>query len=204
MGITNTEVLDYLRSLGACKDAVKWVETHGGTADELWRDCPRGDWMMWVLGHAGLLGSPQHLAACLSDILGLAAGALQQSDAVRDTLRGYADGVVTIDDVVAAGQTAKIAGLEIYWEAGQAAGTGRINDDKQAAGAAGAAGVAAGMAADAVDAIYRLTSRVSSTIDPDVASRAVHWVSRATPSGASNRVDFLRRAAVIIREHYQV
>lgn len=39
-----------LKELGACQEAIDWVKEHGGTAQECWRDCQRGDWMAWLAG----------------------------------------------------------------------------------------------------------------------------------------------------------
>jgi hypothetical protein len=44
-----------LALLGACHDALAWIETACAAGDEatresLWRNCHRGDWMLWFLG----------------------------------------------------------------------------------------------------------------------------------------------------------
>ena len=43
-----TPTLDYLRALNACGPAVAWI----GDRDlaTAWRECPRGDWMLWLVG----------------------------------------------------------------------------------------------------------------------------------------------------------
>ena len=38
---------DVLQKLGACEDAIEWVGDR--TPTQTWRDCKRGDWMMWIL-----------------------------------------------------------------------------------------------------------------------------------------------------------
>jgi hypothetical protein len=43
-----------LRNLGACAGAVAWLAEQPD-ADTAWSTCPRGDWMLWLLGRlAGL------------------------------------------------------------------------------------------------------------------------------------------------------
>ncbi len=43
--------LDILRALGACDDALEWVEAQPDQSREaLWRECQRADWMLWYLG----------------------------------------------------------------------------------------------------------------------------------------------------------
>jgi hypothetical protein len=37
-----------LEDLGACDEAVEWVGARD--AIEAWNDCPRGDWLLWILG----------------------------------------------------------------------------------------------------------------------------------------------------------
>ena len=64
----NEKVVEYVRSLGACGDAMEWLMAQKNLA-QAWRDCERGDWMLWVLGkQAGEPGCEKRerlvLAAC--------------------------------------------------------------------------------------------------------------------------------------------
>ena len=45
----NPKVIAWLKSLHACGEAVDWATEQQGTA-QAWRDCERGDWMLWLLG----------------------------------------------------------------------------------------------------------------------------------------------------------
>jgi hypothetical protein len=46
----------HLQALGACEDAMQWAK--GFTSfDDAWKACPRGDWMLWLLGK--LAGPPE-------------------------------------------------------------------------------------------------------------------------------------------------
>ena len=45
---TKRSFADYLGSIDACEEAIEWVgERNAATA---WRECPRADWLMWILG----------------------------------------------------------------------------------------------------------------------------------------------------------
>jgi len=60
--------ISVLQDMKACKDAIEWLTLQQSFV-QAWRDCQRGDWMLWLLGRCfGKLGSPKHrklvLAAC--------------------------------------------------------------------------------------------------------------------------------------------
>jgi len=115
--LSNAEILDYLRSHDACDDAVTWVEEHGGSADELWYDCPRGDWMMWALSVRGIAETPETMALCMADILEPAASVLDGTSAVQKVLRLYSRGETDARDVEAVCGMADAAGQAAKWAA---------------------------------------------------------------------------------------
>lgn len=41
--------IDQLKSVDACSDAIKWAQDHP-SARKAWNACPRGDWLLWILG----------------------------------------------------------------------------------------------------------------------------------------------------------
>jgi len=45
----NKEVLLALQHIDACEPAIDWVMAHGGSSEQLWKDCVRGDWMFWLI-----------------------------------------------------------------------------------------------------------------------------------------------------------
>ncbi len=48
---------EQLEKLDACKPAIYWVSQQDST-QQAWQDCPRGDWMLWLLGKlSGPVGS---------------------------------------------------------------------------------------------------------------------------------------------------
>jgi hypothetical protein len=61
-------VVNSLIKMGACKEAIEWLETQS-SIKQAWDTCERGDWMLWLLGKlSGEPGSekrkPLVLAAC--------------------------------------------------------------------------------------------------------------------------------------------
>ena len=44
----NQRVIDTLTAMNACRPAVEWAETQRNMR-QAWRDCERGDWMIWLL-----------------------------------------------------------------------------------------------------------------------------------------------------------
>ena len=57
--MTNPTFAEELESASpsACYEAREWVEEHPGlTENELWKICPRGDWLWWLLMDAFAIG----------------------------------------------------------------------------------------------------------------------------------------------------
>ncbi len=53
---------DQLQVMNACHEAVEWVGRRG--IKTAWRDCPRGDWMLWLAGQLDIDRKLLVLAAC--------------------------------------------------------------------------------------------------------------------------------------------
>jgi len=51
-----------LERLGACSDSLEWVAQQRN-ATQAWRDCERGDWMIWLIVRTAKPGSPRHRRA---------------------------------------------------------------------------------------------------------------------------------------------
>jgi hypothetical protein len=50
--------VEKLRRMGACSEACEWLAlVNGRTAARIWKECERGDWMLWLLGR---LAGPVH------------------------------------------------------------------------------------------------------------------------------------------------
>lgn len=51
--MTKTQLLDAMAKLGACNEAIAFVEkSKKRTAKAIWYDCERGDWMLWLASKA--------------------------------------------------------------------------------------------------------------------------------------------------------
>jgi len=48
----------------ACTPARDWVESAKGTPAQLWRRCPRGDWLLWLAAEVGVDRKLVVMAAC--------------------------------------------------------------------------------------------------------------------------------------------
>jgi len=131
----NTSTITKLRKLHACGEAVEWAETQPSFA-AAWRNCQRGNWMLWLLAHTGCKqGSPKHRKIVLS-----------ACDCARFGLDKVPDGE---DRPRIAIETAE------SWAQGNGATLDQVKSAAAAAaGAAGAAGAAAAAAADAAGAAY--------------------------------------------------
>ncbi len=51
-----------LNEMDACSEAVEWVGKRG--VKTAWRDCKRGDWMLWLAGRLDIDRNLLVLAAC--------------------------------------------------------------------------------------------------------------------------------------------
>ena len=52
--MTNAEVRRMLSRYRAYEELSEWAENHGGLLQDLWRDCERGDWLLWLAAEAGV------------------------------------------------------------------------------------------------------------------------------------------------------
>jgi hypothetical protein len=59
--MTTEELIDKLRSLNACKEAIEWAATEPD-AETAWTTCERGDWLFWLIAKmvVGPYGSESH------------------------------------------------------------------------------------------------------------------------------------------------
>ena len=45
---------EQLEMIGACEEAIEWVEENNYTLKEAWQKCERGDWMLWFAAKQGV------------------------------------------------------------------------------------------------------------------------------------------------------
>src|ERR1035437_102500 len=60
--MTNKILIKHLKRLNACNEALKWLGDRDLTA--CWKECPRGDWMLWLAGRANVDRKLLVTAAC--------------------------------------------------------------------------------------------------------------------------------------------
>ena len=59
--MTASEMSKLLVRLGACSEARAWAK--GKTLPEVWEQCDRADWLLWLIGRmVGEVGWPDHKA----------------------------------------------------------------------------------------------------------------------------------------------
>jgi hypothetical protein len=57
-------VAELVGSLGACPEAVEWVTPYGKDARKAWRECHRGDWLLWFAARINVHRPLVVIAAC--------------------------------------------------------------------------------------------------------------------------------------------
>ncbi len=149
-----TDLTDRLDRLGVCREGVEWAR--GRTPADAWRDCPRGDWLMWL---AGRLSGPPESASSRRVVRAAVACARLSLPYVREKDLLAVLLALHLADEYAAGredwETACVAGDAAGAAAGDAARAARVAGDAgDAAWAAWAAGAAARAAGDAWDVAW--------------------------------------------------
>ena len=111
-----TEYREHLISLGACPEALAWSD--GMTAEEAWRKCERGDWMIWyavmLSGKAGSDGRRKPVR-CACECARLSLPHVREGeDLPREAIElaerwAEGDGGVSINDLCDAAEAANAA-----------------------------------------------------------------------------------------------
>jgi hypothetical protein len=182
-----THWTDALVKLKACHDAVEWASTQPDLATA-WRECKRGDWMLW------LLGKLEH-----SD---------PWSEGRKRFVRCAVECAAEAEPYEGSGATGRMAArcrrAVLAWTRGEATSEDVINAQDAAWAAANAASYAAADAAcvyavDAADA--------AATAAADAAYDAAYAASDAAYAADEKhdvdvRYRILARCADIVRSHY--
>lgn len=131
-----------IRALGACSEALDWLEAHDGSLYDAWRRCDRGDWLLWLAARVGIDRRLVVLAACdcAEPALVYVPEGEERPRVAIETARRWAAGEATIADVNAAYGAAAVA-KAAYCAAAAAAVVAAYADAN-----------AANIAADAADA----------------------------------------------------
>jgi hypothetical protein len=137
----NEQLKDKLSSLYACEESIEWLNERN--AEQMWNDCPRGDWMLWLLKKINL--NKRKFTLCKGKCAETVKGLMKDErsiKAVEVAIRyGYSE--ATEEELFAA-----------YAYAAAAAYADAAAYAAYAAAYAAAAADAAAYAADATDAAY--------------------------------------------------
>jgi len=128
-----------LESMHACSDAVEWV-AHRGII-KAWRECPRGDWMLWLAGRLDIDRKLLVMAACdcaETALKYVPDGEDRPAKCIQVT-RNWCNGTATIDEVRAARRDAAAAYADAADAAAYAAAYAAAAADDAAYAAAAAA-----------------------------------------------------------------
>jgi hypothetical protein len=160
-----------LEDWGACQEGAKWAGDR--TLEEIWRECPRIDWLFWVTGKLEIDCKPIVLTACKCARLALPYvpdGEMRPLAAIEIAERwANGDSTITLEQVRAAAYAAADAANAAAYAAYAAA---------DAAYAAAYAAYAANAAADAQTqqqclAIFRETITLEMFLEADRKLREV-------------------------------
>lgn len=110
--MTRDQIIAHLQRLKACQESILWARTTNAPPGELWRQCCRGDWMIWLADFAGADRRLVVLAAC--DCAELAREYAPLSDGAPsrraiETARAWCRGEATIGNVRRAAYSANSA-----------------------------------------------------------------------------------------------
>jgi hypothetical protein len=189
MSVLKNSVLNKIEYLHPCCDAAAWLSSYT-SATKAWKECERGDWMLWLLGK--LNGEPysdarKKMVLCCCDCAELALPYAKDKSAKKciEVARKWANGKATIEQLRTARNAAAAAAAYAAYAAAAAAA-----DAAYAAIAAAAAAAIAAAAADAADAAAAAAAAA------DAAAYAAY------ADAAVARKDTLKKCANIVRKHY--
>ena len=116
-----------LSKLNACAEAVKWASTQPSPA-AAWKNCQRGDWMLWLLGRVRT-GEPwsderKTLVACAAECASMAGTCVRLNSLLAwvwcvDACERWARGEADRDEVIAARNAAAAAAYSAAAARGQ-------------------------------------------------------------------------------------
>ena len=106
--------------MNACAEAVEWASRFA-TPEQAWAACERGDWMLWLVGRAGIEREKLVLVACECARLALPHTSDERVKKAIEVTEAWARGEVAIEDVRAARQGALAARTAAYAAAAAAA-----------------------------------------------------------------------------------
>ena len=216
-------ISEILKSLNACDEGCEWAGKYTNRSDA-WAECPRGDWMLWLLG--SLSGPPgsasrKKLALCACECARLSLRYVPATEtrplAAIETAEQWAGGEsgITIDMVHAAASAAyaayaayaafaafAAASAAASVDAADAADAADAVDAAYAADAVAYAAYAAAFAADAVDAADAADAAASAFAAAYAAAADAAAADAVDAAYAVAKLSVLKECADIVRKHY--
>jgi hypothetical protein len=100
--------VETLRRLGACGEAIEWVEAQGDASGyALWQRCDRADWLVWLAVRAGLRREVVELLCdCVEPLLADVPAGEERPRIAIETARRCVRGEATAQETSAAGYAA--------------------------------------------------------------------------------------------------
>jgi len=185
--------IESLRRLGACDAATQWAESQPD-AETAWRQCPRGDWLLWIAARVDIDSKllVRAACACARTALPRVPAGEERPRLAIEMAEAWSRGEATLYDVLRAAQAASAAASAAADAAYAAAASAAADAAYAAADADAAAAYAAAAAADDAAAAYAAPSAAA---DAD-AYAAVD----ASAAADAARSASLARSADIVRE----
>ena len=155
--MTNAKVLELFSRYRACKELEKWAKEHGGPLAEIWRDCERGDWLLWLAVRAKIGRRAVVTAACAcarTALVHVLVGEERPRRAI-ETAEAWTRGEADRAAVRAAAHAAEDAAFAAYSADAYAAGYAASASAASAYTTASAASFAAASTADAAADVAR-------------------------------------------------
>ncbi len=180
-----------IKHLSPCQEATNWIDTQADCVTG-WKNCERGDWMLWLLARTGQDHKQIVLAACKCARLALKYTSDERVvNCISATEKwAYGDASVSLENV----KQSRIAAADAA-DAAYAAAT--------------ATAAAAAYAAYAADAAYAAATAAYAAADAYAAAYAAAAAAAAYAADAAAdaayrqaRLDTLKQCADIVREYF--
>ena len=188
-----SKLVNKLKTLGACYEALDWASFQKGSFQDAWDECPRGDWMLWLLS----MSKPDHkkiiLASCkiARTVLKYVPKDEKRPLKAIQTTEAWAKGKATLKKVQDASNAAYLAASSASAAAAEASSAYYAASSSSAASssafAASSSAFAANAAAYAADAAYAARAAANAAAD------AAYYAAYA--SAAANAADAAEAAA---------
>ncbi len=162
------DLVQHLKRLKACSEAVEWVISNNRDPSRLWISCPRGTWLLWLASAVGIDKKQIVLATCACARLALKWVPRDEKRPLRaiETAEAWVVDKATIEEVRCAAYAARAAACAAAYAAADAA--------RAAACAAFAAAYAAADAADFADFAQTARAAVYATDAAACVAKATH------------------------------